>query len=107
MNLNLKSALIALLEGCGIAIAAYLITNKKISYKELAILVLTITATLFILDVFAPSIAGGARQGAGFGLGYQQFAGNPKKYYDEKYVKVSHEYKDSGMSSYTKEHTKF
>jgi hypothetical protein len=60
-----------LIEGLAVALAAYLITmkSKKMSASELALLGLTAGAVFAILDLFAPSVAVGTRQGAGFGLG--------------------------------------
>jgi hypothetical protein len=62
-----------LLEGLAITVAIYLITKKSLGYAELFTIALTISVTFMILDLFAPSVASGARQGAGFGLGFQQF----------------------------------
>jgi len=58
-----------LLEGLGIAIATKILLGKKTNISELILITISITATFIILDQFAPSIASGARQGAGFGAG--------------------------------------
>jgi hypothetical protein len=60
-----------LIEGLAVAVAAWLITSKskKMTASELGLLGLTAGAVFAILDVFAPSVGVGTRQGAGFGLG--------------------------------------
>jgi hypothetical protein len=83
---TINSIIIRLLEGLAVTIAIYLITQKKFDTRGLIILVLSISATFLVLDLFAPNVGNGARQGAGFGLGFQQVAGNPTpmplKYYN-------------------------
>jgi len=85
--LSLEMLIVHVLEGAAIAAAIFLITNRKLELKEFAVMVITITATFVVLDLFAPTIGVGARQGAGFGLGFKQFAGNgeflPEKYFVE------------------------
>lgn len=58
-----------LLEGAAIAVASKFILRNNASLIELGTLTLTITLTLVVLDLYAPQIAVGARQGAGFGMG--------------------------------------
>lgn len=81
--LSLTNIIIYLLEGVAITIAIYLIAKKKLQTAEIFTLSLTIGVTFMILDMFAPGVAMGARQGAGFGLGFEQVAGdpNPRGYY--------------------------
>jgi len=73
----LKYASVYLLEGIAITIAIYLITKKTIHVTEIVTLAVSIVVTSIILDIFAPSVSAGMRQGSGFGLGYMQVAGNP------------------------------
>lgn len=61
-----------LLEGLAVAVAAYLIPKKSVQPKEIALIGLTAAAMFAVLDQFAPLVAVGARQGAGFGIGLQQ-----------------------------------
>jgi hypothetical protein len=68
---------IYLLEGIAVTIAIYLIAKKSLSVRELLTLGATIGVTFMILDLFAPSVSSGARQGTGFGLGFQQVGGLP------------------------------
>lgn len=87
--LTIASIIAHIIEGIAITAAIYLVTQKSLKIKEIAMLSLTITATFLVLDLFAPAVAGGARQGSGFGLGYTQFAGMPtmpRSYFDPKVV---------------------
>jgi hypothetical protein len=58
------------LEGAAVALAAFYIPSKKANLQEIALIALTAAATFAVLDLFAPAIAAGTRQGAGFGIGY-------------------------------------
>ena len=68
--LDLQSVIKYVLEGVAVAVAAYFIPRKTVDLKEIAIIALTAAATFAILDQFAPGVAMGARQGSGFGIGY-------------------------------------
>jgi hypothetical protein len=69
---DLQSLIKYLLEGLAVAVAAYLIPRKTVDYREIALIALTASAIFAVLDQFAPAVAVGARQGAGFGIGYHQ-----------------------------------
>ena len=56
------------LEGIAVALAAYYFSGK-LKINEIGMISLTAMATFAVLDVYAPGISGGARQGAGFGIG--------------------------------------
>ncbi len=61
-------------EGLAVAIAAFFIPRltgggKGLRMSEIGMIGLVAMATFAILDTYAPSVAGGARQGAGFGIG--------------------------------------
>ena len=58
-----------LLEGLAVALVAYYIPQKKMKLEEIAMISLTAAATFAILDLWAPSVGGWARSGAGFGVG--------------------------------------
>ena len=58
-----------LLEGLVVAIAVQLIARKKIDVSEVALIGITASASLSLLDAFSPTISSGLRQGAGMGLG--------------------------------------
>lgn len=63
-----KRAIKYLVEGLMVAIAAYAIPKKGMNLDEVALIALT-AATFSILDTYVPSLAVGARSGAGFGIG--------------------------------------
>ena len=58
-----------LLEGFALAIAAYVIPNKKTKFNEIAGVTVFAALSLFLLDLFSGEIATGARFGAGVGVG--------------------------------------
>lgn len=58
-----------LLEGLAIALAAYVIPQKKTNVKDVAKIAVVGALTFAVLDMFAPAVSGGARAGAGFGIG--------------------------------------
>lgn len=58
-----------LVEGLAVAAAAYYIPRKKMNLEEIAMIAVTAAACLAILDLLAPAVGAGARQGAGFGIG--------------------------------------
>lgn len=65
------------IEGLAVAIAAYYIPSKgKMSIGEVGMIALSALATFAILDIYAPAIGAGAKQGAGFGIG-ANFVGFP------------------------------
>lgn len=75
-----------LLIGVAITCAIYFISKKTLTFRELVTFVLSISITFIILDLFASGVSQGVRQGAGFGLGFTQVAGDgntlPRHYYE-------------------------
>lgn len=63
------------LEGLAVAFASHLVAGNKLNVKEVAVLGLTAAAVFMSLELYAPSVAAGARQGAGFGLGAKMVGG--------------------------------
>lgn len=59
-----------IVEGGAVAVAAYVIPRKKLSIQEVIMVALTAAAVFAILDLYAPAVGAGARQGAGFGIGF-------------------------------------
>ena len=59
-------------EGLAVAGAAWLVTSKgkRVDGTALVLLGVTAAAVFAILDLFAPAVGAGTRQGAGFGLGF-------------------------------------
>lgn len=82
--ISLGNIVIYLMEGLAITGAIYLISGRLLPPAELVTLALSISVTFMILDLFAPGVASGARQGSGFGLGFRQVAGAsyPYAYYN-------------------------
>lgn len=70
LNLNLKNLLKYLLEGLAVAAAAYYIPRRTSNLRDIAMIAATAAAVFAILDMFTPAVSHGARQGAGFGIGY-------------------------------------
>ena len=64
-----KRAIKYLVEGIMVALAAFVIPQRKMKVEEVIIIALTAAATFSVLDVFVPSKSGSARGGAGFGIG--------------------------------------
>ena len=81
-NLNftdvLKRAIKYLVEGLAVAFVAYYFIGKgKLNVKDIVLLGITAAFVFAILDTFSPTIALGARFGAGFGIGQGLFGLNP------------------------------
>ena len=64
-----KRALKYFVEGLIVALAAYVIPNRRLRVDEVLLIALTAAATFSILDTYLPSLAVSARSGAGFGNG--------------------------------------
>jgi hypothetical protein len=58
-----------IIEGITVAIAAYVIPNRRTKLNEVAVIATIAAITLFILDVFSGDIAKGSRLGTGFAIG--------------------------------------
>lgn len=63
------SALKYLLEGLAVALAVYIIPRRVPTVMEIVKIAVTAAAVFAILDLWAPMVGVGSRQGAGFGLG--------------------------------------
>lgn len=73
---NFEALLKYLLEGLAVSVAAFVIPQRKVEIKEIVLIALTAAAVFAILDQFSPSIGISARQGAGFGIGFNQVGFN-------------------------------
>lgn len=69
---DFQSLIKYILEGFAVALAAYAIPQKRVDPQEIAVIALVAAAVFAVLDQFAPAVASGARQGAGFGIGFRQ-----------------------------------
>ncbi len=65
----LRRAIKYLVEGLAVAVAAYYIPRSRARMEEVVMIAITAAATFAVLDMFAPSLGGAARTGAGFGVG--------------------------------------
>ena len=74
----LKRAVKYLIEGTAVAVAAFFIPKNQPKLEEVMMIAITAAATFALLDLYAPSVSGYARQGAGFGIG-ANLVGFPKK----------------------------
>jgi hypothetical protein len=66
---SIKRVIRYLLEGTAVALAAHIVSGKKLEIQTVVLLGVTAAAVLSILDVFAPAIGNATRSGAGLGLG--------------------------------------
>ena len=73
--LDTQSLVKYLLEGVAVAAAAFYLTQKKTNPQEVLMIALVASATFAVFDQFAPAVASGARQGSGFGIGYNLVGG--------------------------------
>lgn len=63
------------MEGIAIAFVTQYLMGKNTNIKEIAMITLTITVTLFLLDKYAPGVGQYTRQGVGFNIGRGQIGG--------------------------------
>ncbi len=60
-----------LLEGLAVALATAILSRGKTSGGEIFLMAISSMAVFLVLDLYAPLTASGARQGAGFGIGFK------------------------------------
>ncbi len=82
-NLDLTNLVKYVLEGLAVAVAAFYIPRKNMNLQEVALIALTAAATFAVLDMFTPYVGSSARQGAGFGIGYNMVTGGGIEGFDE------------------------
>ena len=72
MYLDFTDFIKYLIEGCAVALAAFIVkyNSNSLKFRDILILGLTASISFAILDQFAPQVFEASRQGAGFGLGY-------------------------------------
>jgi hypothetical protein len=59
-----------IIEGIAVAIAAYLIPQRKTKITEVLIIGTLAALTFMLLDLFAEDVGKASRYGSGFGIGY-------------------------------------
>lgn len=69
VNEIIKRTIKYLVEGLAVALAAFYIPRKKMDPQEILMIAITASAIFAVLDMYSPTIAQGARHGAGFGIG--------------------------------------
>jgi hypothetical protein len=57
-------------EGLAVAIVAYVLPQSKLQSSEILFIALTAACVFSILDLLAPAMSMGARQGVGLGAGF-------------------------------------
>lgn len=76
-KLTVKNFIIYLVEGLAVAIAAYVIPNRKTKLAEVMVIASIASVSFFLLDVFSEAVGTGSRLGAGLGIGYNLVNGLP------------------------------
>lgn len=69
-KLTIRNLILYLIEGIAVAIAAYVIPNRRTKLNEIVVISFIASISFFILDVFSDKIGSGSRLGAGLGIGY-------------------------------------
>jgi hypothetical protein len=69
-KLTIRNLILYLIEGIAVAIAAYVIPNRRTKINEVIVISLIASLSFFILDVFSDKVGSGSRLGAGLGIGY-------------------------------------
>ena len=65
------------LEGLAVAVAARYIPKENIEVQEIIMIAITAACVFAILDMYAPSVSGAARQGVGIAVGSSLVGGIP------------------------------
>jgi hypothetical protein len=69
-KLTIRNLILYLIEGIAVAIAAYVIPNRRTKLNEIVVISFIASISFFILDVFSDKVGSGSRLGAGLGIGY-------------------------------------
>ena len=83
LSLDLSNLVKYALEGLAVAVAAFYIPRRNLNLQDIALIALTAAATFAILDMFSPFVSVSARQGAGFGIGYNMVTGGGLENFEE------------------------
>ena len=74
-SLDLWEVLIRLLkyaiEGLAVGLVAWLLPKSQLPFDKILFIALTAAAVFSILDLLAPSLSAGSRQGVGLGAGFR------------------------------------
>jgi hypothetical protein len=69
-QLTIHNLVIYLIEGLAVAIAAYVIPNRRTKINEILVIAAIASVSFFVLDLFSEKVGSGSRLGAGIGIGY-------------------------------------
>ncbi len=69
-KLTIRNLILYLIEGIAVAIAAYVIPNRRTKLNEVVVISVIASLSFFILDVFSDKVGSGSRLGVGLGIGY-------------------------------------
>ena len=83
LSLDLSNLVKYALEGLAVAVAAFYIPRRNLNVKDIVMIALTAAATFAVLDMFSPFVSVSARQGAGFGIGYNMVTGGGLENFEE------------------------
>lgn len=78
-----KSLFKYFLEGLAVALAAFYIPKRQMTFGEVLMIAVTAGITFLVLDMFAPTVGTGARLGTGFGIGFKQVGFEGYSDYDQ------------------------
>lgn len=76
-KLTINNLVKYIVQGVAVAIAAYVIPNRKTNIHEVMIISTVAALTFFVLDIFTDDVAKGVRLGAGFGIGMSLITNAP------------------------------
>lgn len=76
-KLNINNLVKYIVQGVAVAIAAYVIPNRKTNMHEILIISTVAALTFFTLDIFTDDVAKGVRLGAGLGIGMSLVTNTP------------------------------
>jgi hypothetical protein len=80
-KLTINNLVKYLIQGIAVAVAAYVIPNRRTNYREVLVISIVAALTFFTLDIFTDDISKGARFGAGFGVGLSLVTQTPLPQY--------------------------
>lgn len=78
-QLTIQNLVKYIVEGMAVAIAAYVIPNRRTDFNEVFVIAIIAALTLFILDILSADVSRGTRFGAGFGMGMNLVNNAPVK----------------------------
>lgn len=80
-RLTINNLIKYFIQGIAVALAAYVIPNRRTNYREVVVIALVAGLTFFTLDIFTDDVAKGAKFGAGLGVGLSLVTQTPLPQY--------------------------